>query len=83
VAVAIDVPDEERLGRKLAHVDDGRRIDRSEPSLKLADLVGTVIHEDVREGGEDSVLRGIDDEDRLHGLPPLRFRAVSRPRAAP
>ena len=73
MAVAIDVPDEKRLGRKLPHVDDGRRIDRSEPSLKLADLVSTVIHEDLREGGEDSVLRGIDDEDRLHGLPPLRF----------
>jgi len=72
VAVAIDVPDEKRLGRQLALVDDGVREDRAQPSLQLADVARPVIHEDPGEGREDAIVRRIHDEDRVHALPPLR-----------
>jgi hypothetical protein len=69
VAVSVDVPDEDRLGDKLANVDHGSRVHGPQTTLELRDRGCTMVEEGLGERREDAVVSRIDHQDRFHPFP--------------
>lgn len=69
--MAIDVPDDEWLGRQLAGMDRGFRVDRLEATLELADGSRAVIEQNLGECREHGIVSRVHHQDRFHPLPLL------------
>jgi hypothetical protein len=70
VAIAVDVPDEDRLASENPRVNDGARIHRPQSMLEVIGGGHAVIDEHLCELAKDLVINRIDDQRRLH-LPPV------------
>jgi hypothetical protein len=69
VAVAIDVPDEDGLGRELASVDDRPRIDRPHAPLELVAGSRAVVDQNLGVRRKDAVVGRVDHQGWFHLLP--------------
>jgi hypothetical protein len=70
LAIAIDVPDEHAFADQFAQVNDRLRVHRPKALLEVERRRGAMLYEQRGEGREDSVGGWVDDQRRLHGMPP-------------